>query len=126
MAARIRRDDVVVVIAGKDKGKRGRVMKVFLEKNRVMIEGVNRVVRHRKANPQNPSEGGRVTREAPIHLSNVMPWSDKDGKGVRVKVGDENGQKIRLSAASGQKIKAAAPPAASDDKPGKSQDGDKE
>ena len=112
MPARIRRDDVVVITAGKDKGKQGRVLKVLADEDRVLVEGINKVTKHRKANPQNPAEGGRVEREAPIHISNVMPWSDKDKKGVRVRFQDEQGKLVRVSAASGAKITAVAPAAA--------------
>ncbi|MCB9831887.1 MAG: 50S ribosomal protein L24 [Planctomycetes bacterium] len=108
MAQRIKRGDIVVVIAGKDKGKRGRVVSVGRDAERIVVEGVNKVVRHLKRNPNNPSEGGRVEREAPIHISNVMPWSDKDQKGVRVRSGVDKGKKVRISAASGEVLRAAS------------------
>lgn len=106
MATRIKVGDQVVVTAGKDKGKRGRVMRILKDEDRVLVEGVNTIVRHRRRNPQNPNEGGRSESEGPIHVSNVMPWSDKDGKGVRVRMGEEKGKKIRLST-SGAKIVAS-------------------
>jgi large subunit ribosomal protein L24 len=107
MAHRLRVGDVVVVTAGKDKGRRGRVLKILEAKDRVIVEGVNKVTRHLRKNPQNPSEGGRTEKEASIHVSNVMPWSDKDGKGVRVRIGEEKGKKVRVSAASGAVLTAA-------------------
>lgn len=98
--------------AGKDKGKRGRVLRVTKDRERAVVEGINVVVRHRKANPQDPARGGRSEMEAPIHVSNLMPWSDKDGKGVRVRFEMDGEEKIRVSAASGEKIVAGAAPAA--------------
>lgn len=84
MAARIRKDDVVVVIAGDHKGARGKVLRVIPEKQRVVVEGVNRVYRHVRRSRQNP-QGGRVQKEAPIHISNVMPLDPKADHGVRVR-----------------------------------------
>lgn len=105
MARRIKKDDEVVVIAGKDKGKRGRVLAVQYEKDRAVVEGVNMKTRHLRRNPQNPAEGGRVENEASIHLSNLMPWSDSDNKGVRVGFEDnKEGKKHRVSRASGAPI----------------------
>lgn len=84
MAARIRKDDVVVVVAGDHKGARGKVLRVIPEKQRVLVEGVNRVYRHVRRSRQNP-QGGRVQKEAPIHISNVMPLDPKADCGVRVR-----------------------------------------
>ncbi len=69
--ARVRKNDIVAVISGKDRGKRGRVLRVMTEKGLVMVEGVNIVKRHTKPNPQRNVKGGIVERETPIHLSNV-------------------------------------------------------
>ncbi len=77
---RILRDDMVMVIAGDDKGKTGRVLRVLREKSRVVVEGVNLVHRHIRRSQQNP-QGGRVRREAAIHMSNVMVL-DSDGETV--------------------------------------------
>jgi large subunit ribosomal protein L24 len=77
---RVLRDDMVMVIAGDDKGKTGRVLRVIPEKSRVVIEGVNIVHKHIKRSQQNP-QGGRVQREAAIHVSNVMVL-DSDGETV--------------------------------------------
>ena len=101
MGARIKKDDQVVVIAGKDKGSRGRVLRVLLEVDRVLVEGVNKMKRHTKPTPKNP-QGGIIEREQPIHLSNVMPLDTKDDKPTRVKMGtDKDGKKVRVSVRSG-------------------------
>ena len=71
MANKIRRDDEVVVLAGKDKGKQGKVLKVLIADNRVIVEGVNLVKKHTKPNPQLGVAGGIVEKEASIHVSNV-------------------------------------------------------
>ena len=125
MAHRIRTDDQVVVIAGKDKGKRGRVLRLTKDRERAVVEGVNIVVRHRKANPQEPAKGGRTEMEAPVHVSNLMPWSDKDGKGVRVRFDMDGDTKVRVSAASGEKIVAGAAPVEKASKADKDESEDK-
>ncbi len=94
MAARIRKDDQVIVIAGDQKGARGKVLRVIPDKQRVVVEGVNMVYRHVRKSRQNP-QGGRIQKEAPIHLSNVMPLDPKADRGVRVRfvlTRDENGK----------------------------------
>jgi large subunit ribosomal protein L24 len=102
--ARIRKDDQVVVIAGKDKGARGRVLTILRDTERVVIEGVNRVKRHTKPTPKNPS-GGIIEKEAAIHLSNVMLLDAKTDKPTRVRAGtDKNGKKVRVSVKSGAVI----------------------
>jgi large subunit ribosomal protein L24 len=101
MGSRIKKDDQVVVITGKDKGTKGRVLSVLREADRVLVEGVNKVKRHTKPTPKNP-QGGIIEREQPIHLSNVMILDAKEDKGTRVKMGtDKDGKKIRLSVRSG-------------------------
>lgn len=109
MAARIKKNDIVVITAGKDKGKRGRVISFTSDEERVVVEGVNKVTRHLRKNPQNPAEGGRKEQEAPIHISNVMPWSDKEGRGVRVRFQGEGKSKIRVSTKTGEAIETTAP-----------------
>jgi large subunit ribosomal protein L24 len=104
MASRIKKDDQVVVIAGKDKGARGRVLLIDRERDRVIVEGVNRVKRHTKPTPKNPS-GGIIEKEAGIHLSNVMPLDTKTDKPTRVKMGsDKDGKKVRIAVKSGATI----------------------
>lgn len=84
MAARIRKDDRVVVISGAHKGATGKVLRVIRDKDRVVIEGVNMVYRHVRRSQRNP-QGGRVQQEAPIHISNVQPVDPHTGKGTRVR-----------------------------------------
>jgi len=104
---KIRVNDEVVVVAGKDRGKRGRVTRVLTKHDRVVVEGVNLVTRHLKRNPQNPQMGGRVERAAPLHVSNVMLWSPSDGKGVRVRFDGAGREKKRLSSKSGAQVGGA-------------------
>jgi len=84
MAARIRKDDIVEVIAGDNKGAHGKVLRVLPDKNRVLVEGINMVYRHVRRSRQHP-QGGRIRKEAPIHISNVQPLDPKSGKGTRVR-----------------------------------------
>lgn len=76
----LKKDDEVVVISGSEKGKRGKILAVFPSKNTVVVEGLNIVKRHTKANPQAGIEGGIIDKEAPIHASNVMLASKFDAK----------------------------------------------
>jgi large subunit ribosomal protein L24 len=104
MASRIKKDDQVVVIAGKDKGARGRVLLIDRERDRVIVEGVNRVKRHTKPTSKNPS-GGIIEKEVGIYLSNVMPLDTKTDKPTRVKMGsDKDGKKVRIAVKSGATI----------------------
>lgn len=101
--ARIQKGDQVVVISGKDKGKKGKVMKFDAESNRVLVEGVNLVKRHMKPNPR-MQQGGILEREQPLNASKVMPVDPKTGKGTRVKTKtDDKGVKVRV-AKSGEEI----------------------
>ena len=97
LATPIRKNDNVVVTTGKDRGKRGRVLKVLPEKNRVVVEGVNFVKRHTKPNPQRQIKGGVVEREASLHASNVQLVCPECGKPTRLGrkiLGD--GRKVRV------------------------------
>lgn len=100
----VKKDDTVIVISGKDKGKKGRVIAALPRENRVLVEGVNMVKKHTKPNQQNP-QGGIIEQEAPIHVSNVMHIDPKSGKPTRIgyKVLD-NGKKVRIARKSGQAI----------------------
>ena len=100
----VKKDDNVIVITGKDKGKKGRIIAAYPRENRVLVEGVNMVKRHTRPNQANP-QGGIIEREAPIHVSNVMHVDPKSGKPTRIgyKVLD-NGEKIRIAKKSGQEI----------------------
>ena len=80
--AKIKRDDLVLVIAGKDKGRRGKVLRVYPKDNRVMVDKVNVVKRHQR--PTQTHQGGIIEKEAPIHLSNVMLICPKCGEPTRV------------------------------------------
>jgi large subunit ribosomal protein L24 len=84
MAARVRKDDIVEVITGDHRGARGKVLRVLPDKQRVVVEGVNMVYRHVRRSRRNP-QGGRIQKEAPIHLSNVMPVNPKTDRGTRVR-----------------------------------------
>ncbi len=93
----IRRNDNVVVTTGKDRGKRGRVLKVLRDKNRVVVEGVNFINRHTKPNPQKNIKGGIMKREAPLHASNVQLVCPECGAQTRIGhklLGD--GRKVRI------------------------------
>ena len=102
---RIRKGDQVIVIAGSDKGKTGEVVRVAGDK--VVVEGVNLIKRHTKANPQTGQAGGIIEREAPIHVSNVMLLNPVSGKGERVAFKVlEDGRKLRVFRSSGEAIDA--------------------
>ena len=97
LATPIRKNDNVLVTTGKDRGKRGRVLKVLPEKNRVIVEGVNFIKRHTRPNPQRNVKGGLVEREAPLHASNVQLVCPECGKPTRLGrkvLGD--GRKVRI------------------------------
>jgi large subunit ribosomal protein L24 len=109
MAAKIRRDDEVIVISGKDRGKTGRVIRVDPGKSRVFVEGLNIIKRHTKPsqvpNADRPETvGGVIEREGPIHISNVMLIDPKDKKPTRVAIVRENGQRQRVSRRSGERV----------------------
>ena len=92
---KIKRDDEVIVIAGKDKGKRGTVKRVL--DNRFVVSGVNMIKRHTKPNPMLGTQGGIVEREAPIHASNVAIFNQETGKADRVGIQvQEDGTKVRI------------------------------
>ncbi len=98
---KIKKDDLVKVIAGKDKGKEGKVMAVNHKKNTVIVEGVNMITKHTKPSPQNQN-GGIVNQEAPIHASNVM-YIHK-GKATRVGFDFKDGKKVRVAKSTGDVI----------------------
>ena len=100
---KIKRNDKVEVIAGKDKGKQGRVLRVIADKNRVLVEGVMMVKKHVKPNPQANIKGGIAEQEATIHISNVM-LLDSEGNKTRVGSRLEGDKKVRFSKASGTTI----------------------
>jgi len=100
MARHVKRGDTVIVIAGSDKGRTGKVLRVLPDKNRVVVEGVNRLWKHVRPSQRTP-QGGRIQKDAPIHLSNVQPLNPNTGKGTRVRFEARNGEKHRVAIAGG-------------------------
>lgn len=100
----VKKGDSVIVITGKDKGKKGRVLAAYPKKDRVLVEGINLVKKHARPSQTNP-QGGIVTQEAPIHVSNVSLIDPKSGKPTRVGYQVlENGKKVRVAKKSGEVI----------------------
>ena len=103
---KIKKGDMVQVIAGKDKGAQGRVIEAYPKREKVLVEGVNRIKKHvaNSYNERGAESGGIVSQEAPIHVSNVMIL-DSDGKPTRVGYRfDENGKKVRVAKSNGKDI----------------------
>jgi large subunit ribosomal protein L24 len=100
MARHIKQGDTVIITTGADKGKTGRVLRVITDKNRVVVEGINRVWKHVRPSQRNP-QGGRIQKDAPIHISNVMPLDPTTGKGTRVKFEKRENHKHRVAVGSG-------------------------
>lgn len=99
----IKTGDKVQVIKGKDKGKTGKVLEVFPKKNRVIVEGVNVQIKHKK--PTSPQQtGGILETEGAIHASNVLLYDEKLGRGVRTRTELVDGKKVRVSTKSGNKL----------------------
>jgi len=106
MAAKIRRDDEVVVIAGKDKGRRGKVLQVRPD-NRILVSGVNLIKKHMKPNPTLGKQGGIVEKEAPLHISNVALFNPESNKADRVGfLLNEDGTKVRVFKSTGKEVGA--------------------
>ena len=109
MALKIRRDDMVKVITGKDKGKTGRVLRVEPKKRRVFVEGMNIQKRHQRPqqvrDTQRSAEvGGVIEKEGPIHISNVMLLDPKSGDPTRVSIDREGGERVRVAKKSGEEL----------------------
>ena len=105
----IRKGDQVEVISGKDKGKRGRVLRVVRDKERVIVEGVNMVKKHARPNPRLGVKGGILEREAPLHVSNLQPIDPQTGKPTRVGhkllvLADGKRKKVRIARRSGAEL----------------------
>ena len=100
MSVKIKRNDRIEVIAGKDKGKQARVLRVLAERERVLVEGVGMIKKHVKPNPQRNIKGGIAEQESPIHISNVMLL---DGEGKRTRFGShtDGGKKVRVAKTTG-------------------------
>jgi len=101
-AAKIRKGDKVIVLAGKDKGRTGEVVRSIPKENKVVVSGINVHARHRKASQENP-QGGIDRKEAPLHVSNVAIVG-ADGKPTRVRFEERDGKKVRVAAKSGELI----------------------
>ena len=100
----IRKGDTVIVLAGRDKGKTGKVQKVLVEDDKAIVEGINIVSKSQKPSAQNP-QGGIVKQEAPIHISNLSLIDPKSGKATRVSIKHEGKNVIRIAKKSGEEIK---------------------
>ncbi|GAC56433.1 50S ribosomal protein L24 [Gordonia hirsuta DSM 44140 = NBRC 16056] len=104
---KVHKGDTVIVIAGKDKGAKGKVIESYPTRERVLVEGVNRIKKHTaaSANERGAESGGIVTQEAPIHVSNVMVV-DSEGNPTRVgyRIDEETGKKVRISRKTGKDI----------------------
>lgn len=107
---RIVKGDKVIIISGNHRGKIGEVLKVLPKQSRIIIKGVNLRKRHSRPTQKNP-QGGITEKEASIHLSNVMLYDDKAGRGTRIRtrrLDDEKGTKVRVSVKSGEVIEVKA------------------
>ncbi|MDQ2761254.1 MAG: 50S ribosomal protein L24 [Actinomycetota bacterium] len=109
MSARIKTDDQVVVIGGKDRGKRGKVLRVDPKSHRVFVEGLNMVKRHQRPGQVPGAQraeqvGGVIEKEGPIHISNVMLIDPADGKPTRIAIAIEDGKRHRVARRSGTRV----------------------
>ena len=102
MAQRIRKGDNVVVIAGRDRGKTGEVLRVLPAENRAIVRGINLVRRHQRQTPS--AQGGIITKEMPIHLSNISLAEPSDGKPTRIGFRFVEGRKVRYAKRTGDQI----------------------
>ena len=102
MAAKIKKGDRVVVLAGRDKGRQGEVSRVWPKEERLLVQGLNLVKRHTKPTQADP-QGGIKTKEAPLHVSNVA-FVDSNGKPTRVGFKVEDGKKVRIAKTTGEAI----------------------
>ena len=100
---KIRQEDQVIVIAGRDKGKRGEVVRV-LDDDRLVVAGVNLVKKHQRANPQANQQGGILEREAPIHVSNVAVYNEESDRPDRVGIRVEDGRRVRYFKSDGSLV----------------------
>jgi len=102
--SKVRKNDQVVIIAGRDKGRRGRVLEVAPAKGKIKVEGVGMIKRHQKANPQANRGGGIVDKEAFIDISNVQLIDPQSGKPTRVRYEGEGESKMRVASKSGHSL----------------------
>ncbi|TQS76062.1 50S ribosomal protein L24 [Ornithinibacillus gellani] len=99
----VKKGDKVKVISGKDRGKQGTILEAYPKKDRVLVEGVNMIKKHAKPSQDNP-QGGILTQEAPVHVSNVMPIDPKTGEPTRVGYEVRDGKKVRIAKKSGEAL----------------------
>ena len=104
--SKIKSDDEVVVIAGKDKGRRGKILKVISEKGKVLVSGVNMAKKHVRPNPQKNIQGGIVEQEAAMDISNVAIYNPSTEKADRIGYKTEDGKKVRVFKSNGEQIGA--------------------
>ena len=102
MAAKLRKGDQVIVLAGKDKGRKGEIIRVIPKENKAVVSGVNVAIRHQRQTAQ--GQGGRIAKELPMDLSNLAFVDPKTGEATRVGFRIENGQKVRYAKKSGETI----------------------
>jgi large subunit ribosomal protein L24 len=105
MARHIKTGDTVIILAGSDKGKTGKVLRIITDKDRVVVEGINRVWKHVRPTQRNP-QGGRIQKDNPIHISNVQPVDPTSGLGTRVRFEERDGRKHRIAVRSGTDLGA--------------------
>ena len=102
----IKKGDIVFVNSGDDRGQTGRVLKVFVEEERAIVEGINMVMKHTKPNAKSP-QGGRTKKEATVHISNLNPIDPKSGKPTRIgrKINEKSQKLVRYAKKSGEELK---------------------
>lgn len=101
---KLQKDDEVIVIAGKDKGRKGKILAIDKKRDRVIVEGINKRKRYMRPTQENP-QGGQIDYEFPIHISNVMFYDSKNKKGVRLGYSGEKKAKVRVTRPEGREIK---------------------
>ena len=99
---KIKKGDKVVVLAGKDKGRTGEVLRMMPKDDKAVVRGINVVRRHQRQSQS--QEGGIISKEAPIHISNIAVADPKDGKATRVRIEEKDGKKVRIAKRSGATI----------------------
>nr|BET44516.1 MAG: 50S ribosomal protein L24 [Candidatus Aschnera chinzeii] len=105
MATKIRYNDEVIILAGKDKGKRGKVKQIISSKNKIIIDGINLIKKHQKPNPSINKPGGIIKQEAAIDISNVAIFNTTTGKADRIGFKIKNGKKVRFLKSNNEIIK---------------------
>src|SRR4051812_30133889 len=103
---KIRKGDEVVILTGKDKGKRGAVLRILIEKSALMVEGINKVKKHQKPNPAKGQTGGIAEKEMPVHVSNVALFNSATQKADRVGFKEVDGRKVRYFKSNGEVLDA--------------------